>query len=191
MLTPPIRSQPSAATTDRGDSMSNWTSPGDAHADLASADGDADQVATAVLSASQLLIELSARSLSSVEDTLTLPQFRMLVILESRGELSLARLAEHLAVNPSTAFRMAERLISLGMLARGENNSNRREVLLSLTLSGRRIVTDVTIRRRTEIAEIVASIPPNQRADLLRALQTFTNSGDEPLATALSGCRGL
>jgi DNA-binding MarR family transcriptional regulator len=108
----------------------------------------------------------------------------MLVVLESRGELSLSRLAEHLAVNPSTAFRMAERLISLGMLARGENNSDRREVLLFLTDPGRRVVTDVTTRRRTEIARIVASIPADQRAELIRALQTFTNTGDEPLANS-------
>jgi DNA-binding MarR family transcriptional regulator len=137
-----------------------------------------------VLTASRLLIALSARSLASVEDTLTLPQFRMLVVLESRGELSLSRLAHHLAVNPSTAFRMAERLISLGMLARGENNSDRREVLLFLTHSGRRVVTEATTRRRSEIAKIVASIPADQRAELIRALQTFTDAGDEPLANS-------
>lgn len=40
---------------------------------------------TALLTASRLLVAVSARSLAAVEESLTLPQFRMLVVLDSRG----------------------------------------------------------------------------------------------------------
>jgi DNA-binding MarR family transcriptional regulator len=143
---------------------------------------DVDQVVTAVLTASRLLVAVSARSLATVEDTLTLPQFRMLVVLESRGELSLSRLAEHLAVNPSTAMRMADRLTAIGMVSRRESEADRRTVRLALTDAGRRTVADVTARRRAEIAGIVAAIPAGQRADLVRALHTFAVAGGEPPA---------
>lgn len=164
--------------------MSDSADPHREHADPVQIGTDVDQVADAVLSASQLLIELSARSLAAVEDTLTLPQFRMLVMLESRRELSLAQLAEHLSVNPSTASPMTERLVSLGMLARVQRPADPPEAVFVLTHSGRRTVTEVTTRRRIEIAQIVASIPPPRRAELIHALQSFTNSGDEPLATS-------
>jgi DNA-binding MarR family transcriptional regulator len=145
-------------------------------------DDEVDEVVGALLTASRLLVAVSARSLASVEETLTLAQFRMLVVLQSRGELSLSRLAEHLAVNPSTAMRMAERLTAIGVVARRENEIDRRSVRLTLTEAGRRTVADVTDRRRGEIATIVATIPPAQRADLVRALHTFTTAGGEPPA---------
>jgi DNA-binding MarR family transcriptional regulator len=150
--------------------------------DVVSGSSDVDDVVTAVLTASRLLVAVSARSLASVEETLTLPQFRMLVVLQSRGELSLSRLAEHLAVNPSTAMRMAERLTAIGMVDRRENEIDRRSVRLALTEAGRRTVAEVTDRRRREIATIVAAIPAAQRADLVQALHTFTTAGGEPPA---------
>jgi DNA-binding MarR family transcriptional regulator len=144
------------------------------------ADTDVDDIVTAVLGASRLLVAVSARSLASVEDTLTLPQFRMLVVLDSQGRLSLSRLAENLAVSPSTALRMAERLITIDMLARADHPGDRREVRFFLTAAGRRTVAEVTARRRAEIARIVAAVPPAQRADVVHALRVFTTAGGEP-----------
>lgn len=145
-------------------------------------DTDVDEVVSALLTASRLLVAVSARSLASVEETLTLAQFRMLVVLQSRGELSLSRLAEHLAVNPSTALRMADRLTAIGVITRKEHDADRRSVRLTLTAAGRRIVAEVTTRRRVEITTIVAAIPPAQRADLIHALHTFATAGGEPPA---------
>jgi DNA-binding MarR family transcriptional regulator len=141
---------------------------------------DVDNVVAAVLTASRVLVAVNARSLASVEDTLTLPQFRMLVVLDSRGELSLSRLAEHLAVNPSTAMRMAERLTAVGFIARRSNPADRRTIRLALTEAGRRTVAEATTRRRVEIATIVAGIPVHQRAELIRALRNFASAGGEP-----------
>ncbi|CAM5308255.1 hypothetical protein SBADM41S_12362 [Streptomyces badius] len=44
---------------------------------------DVDAVTEAVLTASRLLVAVSARSLAEVEERVTLPQFRMLVVLSS------------------------------------------------------------------------------------------------------------
>ncbi|BBJ46050.1 hypothetical protein SSPO_087680 [Streptomyces antimycoticus] len=48
-------------------------------------ESDAEAMVTALLTASRLLVAVSARSLAAVEDSLTLPQFRMLVVLDGRG----------------------------------------------------------------------------------------------------------
>lgn len=142
----------------------------------------ADDVVTAVLTASRLLVSVSARSLAAVEETLTLPQFRMLVVLDSRGAMNISRLGEHLDVIPSTAMRMVDRLAAAGMLERSPNPVNRREILITLTGKGRGTVRRATERRRAEIARIVAAMPRNQRKSLIKALEAFTEAGDEPLA---------
>ena len=146
-------------------------------------DEDVDAVTSAVLTASRLLVAVSARSLAAAEERVTLPQFRMLVVLASRREPKLAALAEALAVNPSTALRMVDRLSAAGLLTRRVNPENRREVVLRLTPAGRQVVDEVTARRREEIARIVQRMAPRQRAGLVRALRAFTDAGGEPAVT--------
>jgi DNA-binding MarR family transcriptional regulator len=84
------------------------------HERAAGRDDDPERVVAALLTASRLLVAIAAKSLAAVEDTLTLPQYRLLVMLDSRGPSSLAGLAEALEVNPSTALRMVERLTTAG-----------------------------------------------------------------------------
>ncbi|MEU9731485.1 MarR family transcriptional regulator [Streptomyces sp. NPDC048002] len=146
---------------------------------------DVDAVTRAVLTASRLLVAVSARSLAEVEERVTLPQFRMLVVLHSRGATKLVALAELLGVAPSTAMRMVDRLIAGGLADRQTNPANRRETLLRLTEEGRRTVENVTARRRVEIASIVERMAPEQRAALIGALAAFNEAGGEPPAPAL------
>ncbi|MFC8420259.1 MarR family winged helix-turn-helix transcriptional regulator [Streptomyces sp. NPDC057236] len=144
---------------------------------------DVEAVTHAVLTASRLLVAVSARSLAAVEDRVTLPQFRMLVVLSTRGATKLVTLADLLHVAPSTAMRMVDRLIAAGLADRQTNPANRRETLLRLTDEGRHTVEDVTARRRAEIAAIVERLAPRQRAALVGALTAFNEAGGEPPAT--------
>ncbi|MFD1311910.1 MarR family winged helix-turn-helix transcriptional regulator [Streptomyces kaempferi] len=145
---------------------------------------DVDAVTRAVLTASRLLVAVSARSLAEVEDRVTLRQFRMLVVLSTRGATKLVVLADLLQVAPSTAMRMVDRLIAAGLVDRQTNPDNRRETLLQLTVEGRRTVADVTARRWAEIATIVERLAPQQRATLVEALAAFNEAGGEPPAPA-------
>lgn len=148
--------------------------------DMGLADEDIDAVTTAVLTASRLLVAVSVRSLNAVHAKVTVPQFRMLVVLVTRGETKLIALAEDLGVNPSTAMRMAERLDAAGLIDRRVNPASRREVLLRPTTAGRQVVDEVTARRREEIADIVARMPVAHRSGLIDALSAFTEAGGEP-----------
>ncbi|UIX34125.1 MarR family transcriptional regulator [Streptomyces sp. GQFP] len=145
---------------------------------------DVDAVTRAVLTASRLLVAVSARSLAAVEEGVTLPQFRMLVVLSTRGATKLVVLADLLQVAPSTAMRMVDRLIAAGLADRQVNPDNRRETMLQLTDEGRRTVEDVTARRRAEIAAIVERLGPEQRGALVAALTAFNEAGGEPPAPA-------
>lgn len=145
---------------------------------------DVEAVTRAVLTASRVLVAVSARSLAAVEERVTVPQFRMLVVLSTRGATKLVALAELLQVAPSTAMRMVDRLITAGLADRQVNPDNRRETLLQLTEEGRRTVAEVTARRRAAIAEIVERLDPAHRAALVEALTAFNEAGGEPVAPA-------
>ena len=143
---------------------------------------DVDQLVTALLTASRTLVGVSARSLAMVEDTVTLTQFRTLVVLDGHGPSTLNRLAERLQVNASTTLRTVDRLVASGLVDRRENAENRREVIIELTGAGRRLVGEVTERRRHAIAQIVNGMPSRHRAQLVEALVAFTDAADEPQA---------
>lgn len=145
-------------------------------------DADGDRVVGELLTASRLLVAIAARSLAAVEESLTLPQYRMLVVLDAQGPVSLARMAELLDVNPSTALRMVERLSTAGMVEKIPNPKNRREVLLRPTPSGWQVVRQVNENRRTQMATIVEALDPQSREDLITALRKFTEAGGEPPA---------
>lgn len=136
-----------------------------------------------MLTASRLLIAVSARSIAAVDDALTVPQFRLLVVLQSRGRQKASQLAEAMGVNPSTTTRAVDRLLTAGLVDRRTNPRSRRETHISLTPSGERIVREVTARRREEIARIVERMPPSHRQGLVQALSAFSNAGGEPPAT--------
>ncbi|HVW43459.1 MAG TPA: MarR family transcriptional regulator [Amycolatopsis sp.] len=136
----------------------------------------------AVLTASRLLVAVSARSIASVDESITIAQFRVLVVLDVRGPLKLAALAEYLAVNPSTATRMVDRLVAADLVSRAANPASRRELVVTLTGSGSAVVRQVTQRRRAEITRIVGRMPVTTRRGLVRALSAFAEAGDEPMA---------
>ncbi|MDP7702511.1 MULTISPECIES: MarR family transcriptional regulator [unclassified Mycobacterium] len=139
-----------------------------------------DMITDALLTASRLLVGISANSIAAVDDSITIPQFRTLVILSNRGPVNLATLATSLGVQPSATGRMVDRLVSAGLIDRLPHPTSRRELLASLTKRGREVVAKVTANRRSEIARIVEKMPPAERHGLVRALTAFTAAGGEP-----------
>lgn len=145
-------------------------------------DDSLDAITDALLTASRLLVGISAHSIARVDETITIPQFRTLVILSTRGPINLATLAGLLDVQPSAAGRMVDRLVSAGLIDRLPHPTSRRELLAALTQRGREVVRQVTALRRGEIARIVEKMPPPERRGLVRALTAFTTAGGEPAA---------
>ncbi|GAB2925274.1 hypothetical protein GCM10027047_22850 [Rhodococcus aerolatus] len=130
----------------------------------------------AVLSASRALVAVSARSVAAAPDV-TLPQFRMLVVLEA-GPSNLGGLAAALDVAASTAVRMVDRLVAAGLVERGVVPTNRRESRVALTAAGRRTVSTVTARRRRDLAAVLGRIPHRQQTELAAAMTSFAAAAE-------------
>src|SRR5262245_59445194 len=100
----------------------------------------AEDVVDAVLRASRALVAVAADSLAPVEGNVTIPQFRALVVLASRGPMTAGGLASALHVHTSTLTRLCDRLVAKGLVVRNEEATNRRHVRLALTARGRSVV---------------------------------------------------
>ena len=135
-----------------------------------------DEVVDAVLASSRALVAVSARSIAGAKGV-TLPQFRMLVVL-SEASTNLSALAAALDVAPSTAMRMVDRLESAGLVERSVNAENRRETHLSLTASGRRTVRTVTARRRRDLAAVLSQLSVREQAALAHAMTAFARAAE-------------
>jgi DNA-binding MarR family transcriptional regulator len=138
-----------------------------------------DDLVDALLSASRALVAIAARSLADLDAEVTLPQYRALVVLASRGPQRVVDISAELNVNPSTATRMCDRLVHKKLVRRYRSTSDRREVRLTLTSSGRELVQQVTDRRRAELARLVESMPQSWVRPLTSALKSLSASVGE------------
>jgi DNA-binding MarR family transcriptional regulator len=140
-----------------------------------------DAVTDAVLLSSRVLVAVASRSIAAVDDAVTLPQFRALVVLDARDR-NVGELAHELRIQPSTATRLCDRLVRKGLARRQVDGANRREVTVSLSSAGRSLVSEVTARRRREIELIMAKVPAAQRFMIVKALTAFCEAaGEDPL----------
>lgn len=108
------------------------------------------------------LVGLALRSVEHLE--VSLPQFRLLLVLQERGCSSSVQVAQALGVVGSSITRAADRLTASGHLRRGVHPANRSIVTLELTAEGRELVSRVTARRRGELQAILDRLDPDERA---------------------------
>lgn len=137
------------------------------------------------LRASRALLAIVARSLAPVLEEVSLPQFRVLVLLETRGPTRVGSLAAQLDVHPSTFSRALDRLEAAGWVSRAASADSRREVLVTITPAGTRLVREVSAKRQTELDRVVAALPHGERDEVLRALALFADAAGEPAAADL------
>ncbi|WP_229075849.1 MarR family winged helix-turn-helix transcriptional regulator [Actinoplanes sp. DH11] len=148
--------------------------------DRVNAAGDG-AVVDALLALSRVFVGMAARSLAAVDEDVTLPQFRTLVLLVSRGALRAVDLAQELDVTPSTASRMGDRLIRKGLVARYDDPADRRASRFALTAAGRDLLGEAMRRREAAIAAVVAAMPTTGPVDLAAAVNAFVAAaGDMP-----------
>jgi len=133
----------------------------------------------AVMLAAQLLVAVTAQSIAAIEDEVSLPQFRVLVIVHNRGPQGLNAVAKSLDVHPSNATRACDKLVETGLLSRSEDPEDRRRLRLDLTDRGRRLVEGVLDRRRQQIEELLNLVPGDERRHLVRVLRSLVEAGEQ------------
>lgn len=139
----------------------------------------------ATLTASRALVGVVARSLAGVLDQVTLPQFRVLVVLCAEGPMRSGALAERLGVHQSTFTRTADRLVAQGWIRRDVSPESRREIIVALTDTGQELVLGVMRARRSEMERVLRAATAEQRRAIRAGFATFADVAGEPEAALL------
>lgn len=138
-----------------------------------------DELVDAVMTASRALLAVVVRSLAAVDEDVTLPQYRVLVVLGQRGPMRPAEVAAALAVTPPTSTRMCGRLEGKGLVVRERSAGDRRAVAVSLSAAGRHLVDGVSRRRRAELRTLLAGVPTERRAAVVDGLRSLAEASGE------------
>lgn len=134
--------------------------------------------ADAVLSAANVLLRIVAQSVLDVDDIVTSPQLRVLVLIANSGPQNLSGVAAELDVHPSNATRTAEKLVQTGLIQRQEDPEDRRFARLTLSPEGRRLVEGVIQRRRQAIEEVLTKVPADRLTPLAEAFSEFADAAE-------------
>lgn len=129
--------------------------------------------------ASKVVAAAIAHSLAVADAKVTLPQLRILVMVQDSGPLNMSAVADGLGVNPSNASRTCERLVRAVLLDRRDDPDDRRNVLLTLTPNGRRLVTSMLTQRRTIFRQVIDRMAAADRVHLRAGLDAFTEAAGE------------
>ncbi|MBO1739944.1 MarR family transcriptional regulator [Leifsonia sp. TF02-11] len=122
------------------------------------------------------MMRVAARSVSEVEDIVTSPQLRVLVMIATRGPQTLGNVATELGVHASNATRTCEKLVRAGLIHRAEDPADRRFVRVALTPTGAELVERVIGHRRSALAEVLAQMDPHERSVAVTSFQAFARA---------------
>lgn len=147
----------------------------------------AEREVEAFQTATRDLVGVAVRSLELLEDEVSLPQFRMLVVLENQGRSPSSKVARELGLGASSVTRLGDRLEASGHVVRGHDPQSRSVVTLELTAAGRELVARVMQWRRAELARILSRLPASARAELAAGLRRFHEAVGEEYAGELHG----
>lgn len=142
--------------------------------------GERPDEVESLMVASRALVAVAARSLAEVGDSVTLPQMRILILVDALGPLALGRVATELGVHPSNATRLADRLVTAELLDRRPVSDDRRSWQLVLTRRGQELIDRVTGHRRKALQEILSRMPGGDRELLASAFAAFAEAAGEP-----------
>lgn len=154
---------------------------------MASEESDID----AVLRASRVFVAVVAKSIAEVDDVVTPPQWRVLILVATRGPQTLGAVAADLGVHASSATRTCDRLEAADLVRREEAPKDRRFINLQLTDKGRSLVDRVMSHRRRTLQDVVERMTPDERRLLAGALSAFAEAAGEVSDEVMAAALGL
>ena len=149
-----------------------------------------DEGVEELLAASRGLLGVVARSLSVALESVTVPQFRLVVLAAAHGPVRSGDLAARLDVSISTLSRNVDRLVAKGYVDRRTNEDNRRESLVTATASGHALIAGVTERRRAELEALLGEMPASERRKVVLGAHALRTAFDDPSVDQLAAFGG-
>lgn len=130
-------------------------------------------LADEAVEATRVLVDIAARSLLGVGDDITLPQYRVLVLVDGSETMRGVDLSRALGIHASTSSRLVNRLVVKGLMDRTPDAQDRRSNSLAITAAGHRLVSRVNYRRRREMRGLLEHLGADEISAVLDGLRLF------------------
>jgi DNA-binding MarR family transcriptional regulator len=154
--------------------------------DLATRNPDQDAVAALELM-TRALVGLTLQSLRVLDGEVSVPQFRLLLVLSGLGRVPSSRLAAELGMTASSVTRLADRMEAAGLLARGTDPRSRSIVTLEVTAAGIDLVVRVVERRHMLLAAVLDRMDPGEREAAGRLARRLSALAGDAAALSATG----
>ncbi len=117
----------------------------------------------------------------AVRSHVTGPQLACLAPLADEPALTATELARRVHLSPSTVVRILDRLEARGLVRRERSSEDRRRVMVSATPGGRELALLAPDSERHPVRQALLDLPPGDRAELVRLLETLGDLVDDRL----------
>jgi|SRR5271157_67014 len=104
---------------------------------------------------------------------LTVPQFRALFFLNRNPGVTLSAVTEHLGLTSPTVCKMIDGMVSHRLVTRVPSSSDRRKVVLTLTVKGQTILEKARSGTQARLMDILAGLTPEDRDSVHHVMQLF------------------
>jgi DNA-binding MarR family transcriptional regulator len=125
-----------------------------------------------------VLLNACERAVEGIGSSVPSVQLRALLIIDQMGSLNLNQLARGLGASASASSRLCDRMAAAGLLTRERAAGSRREIVLVLTESGRRLAGWVREQRRAALDELLQAMGADGREALARGLHELGVAGE-------------
>lgn len=132
----------------------------------------------ALLAVARLVMDVSVRAADEV-GALSPVQLRALTALRTSSGANLATLAETMGITVSTASRLVDRLVAAEWVHRQPSPQTRREVSLTLTDAGKKLLRRYDDRRLKELRRHLALLPAERRATVIDAFAELASAAPQ------------
>lgn len=110
------------------------------------------------------------RSGTELEAAITMPQLRVLHLVETADELRMTTLVESLGVGASTVSGLVDRLVDHGFVSRRDDPSDRRHLLVAVTPEGRDFLDRLRELGANHLRSLLERLLPDEIAVVGRSL---------------------
>jgi len=136
------------------------------------------RVAVDLLSVPPLILRLLRRklvktTLAGVDPDLHLPHFEIMRVLEEEGTLHVAKIGERLQIAKAQMTHLIDKLVTLGLVERDMDATDRRTLNIVLTAKGHRLMEEHGANLANAVREYVSSLTDAELETLSESLRNL------------------
>ena len=105
---------------------------------------------------------------------ITGPQLGCLTVIKEHGPMASGSVARKMYLSPSTVVGIIDRLEKKGLVLRSRDGKDRRQVFVSITPAGEKLIEDTPSLIQDTLARALLGLPESEQIEIAAALEKLT-----------------